>query len=56
MKFLAEVLQGATPNIDEFVAELGDRLPPLKEYKSTPQDPEWHAEGDVHNSCRDGIG
>ena len=24
MEFLAEVLQGATPNIDEFVAELGD--------------------------------
>ena len=48
MKFVAEVLQSATPNIDQFVAELGDRLPLLKEYKSTPQDPEWHAEGNVH--------
>lgn len=48
MKFLTEFLQGATPNIDEFVAELGDRLTPLKEYQSTPQDLEWHAEGDVH--------
>ena len=48
MKFLETVLQGATPNIDEFVAELGDRLPLLREYKSTPQDREWHAEGNVH--------
>ena len=48
MEFLAEVLQGATPNIDEFVAELGNRLFLLREYKSTPQDPEWHAEGNVH--------
>ena len=48
MKFLETVLQGATPNIDEFVAELGDRIPLLREYQSTPQDREWHAEGDVH--------
>ena len=48
MDFLNEVLEGATPNIDEFVAELGDCLAWLQEYKNTPQDPEWHAEGDVH--------
>ncbi|MCC0178255.1 AAA family ATPase [Waterburya agarophytonicola K14] len=48
MKFITEVFQGATPSIDEFVLGLGDRIPQLKEYKSTPQDPEWHAEGDVH--------
>ena len=48
MKFLKDVLQGGTPNIDEFVAELGDRFPLLREYKFTPQDPEWHAEGNVH--------
>lgn len=47
-EFLEAVLQGAKPNIDKFVAELGDRIPLLKEYKSTPQDKEWHAEGDVH--------
>ena len=48
MKFLDTVLQGATPSIDDFVAGLGDRFSWLREYKSTLQDPEWHAEGDVH--------
>ena len=48
MKFIEEILQGATPNIDRCVEHLGDRIPLLKEYKSTPQDKEWHAEGDVH--------
>ena len=43
-----QVFEGATPTIDEFVRVLGDRIPLLKEYKSTPQDSEWHAEGDVH--------
>ena len=47
-KFLQQVLLGATPNIDEFVDVLGDRFALLKDYKSTPQDEEWHAEGDVH--------
>ncbi|MDJ0575495.1 MAG: hypothetical protein QNJ65_10060 [Xenococcaceae cyanobacterium MO_234.B1] len=43
-----EIFEGATPSIDEFVLGLGDRINLLKEYKSTPQDGEWHAEGDVH--------
>jgi predicted kinase len=47
-KFLQEVLEGATPTIDEFILTLGDRIPLLQEYKLTPQDCEWHAEGDVH--------
>ena len=47
-EFLQQVLLGATPNIDEFVDVLGDRFPLLKDYQSTPQDEEWHAEGDVH--------
>jgi HD domain len=46
--FLHQILNGATPNIDEFVLILGDRFKLLKEYKSTPQDTQWHAEGDVH--------
>lgn len=46
--FLQQILDGATPNIDEFILILGDRFVLLKEYKSTPQDPQWHAEGDVH--------
>ncbi len=45
---IKEILEGATPTIDEFVAGLGEDIPLLKEYKSTPQDKEWHAEGDVH--------
>jgi predicted kinase len=47
-KFLQELLEGATPSIDEFVLALGDRITLLKEYKSTAQDSQWHGEGDVH--------
>jgi len=47
-EFLQQVFLGKTPNVDQFVDVLGDRLPLLKQYKTTPQDPEWHAEGDVH--------
>ena len=47
-EFLQQVFFGKTPNIDEFVDVLGDRFPLLKDYQSTPQDREWHAEGDVH--------
>ena len=36
------------PGIDRFVEELGDELDYLRRYAETPQDPEWHAEGDVH--------
>ena len=45
---IGKVLAGATPTIDEFVLALGDRLNLLQEYKSTLQDSEWHAEGDVY--------
>lgn len=48
MDFLTAVLEGATPDIDEFIAKLGDRMPLLREYESTPQDREWHAEGNVY--------
>jgi predicted kinase len=48
IEFLQQVLAGATPNIDEFVDILGDRFPLLREYQSTPQDCQWHAEGNVH--------
>ncbi|MEL6930993.1 MAG: HD domain-containing protein [Cyanobacteria bacterium J06600_6] len=47
-EFLQQVFAGKTPSIDEFVDVLGDRLPLLKDYKTTLQDSEWHAEGDVH--------
>lgn len=48
MEFLQQLLEGATPTIDQFINVLGDRFPLLKEYKFTPQDEEWHAEGNVH--------
>lgn len=31
----------------DFIALFGDKYPLLKGFKSTPQDPEWHGEGDV---------
>ena len=36
------------PAFNECVEVLGDKFPLLREFKNTPQDPEWHAEGDVH--------
>ncbi|MBK7761056.1 MAG: AAA family ATPase [Deltaproteobacteria bacterium] len=35
------------PTLDALEAALGDALPALGRFASTPQDPEWHAEGDV---------
>ena len=47
-EFLQQIFEGKTPSINEFVNVLGDRLPLLKDYQTTPQDREWHAEGNVH--------
>ncbi len=41
------LLDGKT-SLDAFVAKLGPKLELLHELKGTPQDPQWHAEGDVH--------
>ncbi|MFT4531888.1 MAG: hypothetical protein ACI81F_002714, partial [Thalassolituus oleivorans] len=38
----------ATPTIDECVSVLRTVIPYLDLLKSTEQDPQWHAEGDVH--------
>lgn len=38
----------ATPSIDECIALLGSTLPYLNKFQQTEQDPEWHAEGNVH--------
>ena len=46
--FLQAIYEGATPSMDECVEALGDRIPLLHQYKTTPQDSGWHAEGDVH--------
>jgi hypothetical protein len=48
IEFLQHILVGATPSIDECVDVLGDRFALLKEYQSTPQDRQWHAEGNVY--------
>ncbi len=49
MKHLIELIEsGAELNLGQFLSHLGSDLPLLYELKNTPQDPEWHAEGDVH--------
>ena len=47
IEFFQQVLEGATPSINRFIDILGDRFSLLKEYQATPQDPQWHAEGNV---------
>ncbi|WP_020559444.1 ATP-binding protein [Thiofilum flexile] len=46
--WLARLALDATPDIDECVAQMGAELPLLLRFKDTPQDNEWHAEGNVH--------
>jgi len=38
----------STPDLDECIAYLGSNIEWLYSLKNIPQDPEWHAEGDVH--------
>lgn len=45
--FVESIEAGAQPSIGEFVAALGDVIPAMHQLESTPQDPGWHAEGDV---------
>ncbi len=45
---LADLLTGSRPDLDALVAAFGTSVPALHRLKDTPQDPEWHAEGDVH--------
>ncbi|MGH1344855.1 MAG: AAA family ATPase [Nannocystales bacterium] len=48
MKRLVESIEaGVQPSIAEFVAGLGDVIPAMRQLESTPQDPGWHAEGNV---------
>lgn len=48
MKWADAARAGHEPTVDDAVAELGDGWPLLRALRDTPQDPEWHAEGDVH--------
>ena len=42
------ILEGLRPSFDEIVAQLDGVFDKLSDLNSTPQDKEWHAEGDVH--------
>lgn len=44
---IAEIQQGATPKWEELAEALRPDFPLLDDLRETPQDPEWHAEGNV---------
>lgn len=45
---LDQLLRGARPDLDAFIDAFGGVVPSLAQLGETPQDPEWHGEGDVH--------
>lgn len=45
---LERVHHGAQPPLSAFVEAFGADIPALHQLRDTPQDPEWHAEGDVY--------
>jgi len=47
-EWLASLASAATPDIDECISMLGDSIDWLHLLKSTKQDAQWHAEGNVH--------
>ena len=47
-QWLQQLRHFATPSIDECVQQLGPVIPWLNDLRKTPQDPGWHAEGNVH--------
>lgn len=47
-QWLQQLCHSATPSIDECVQQLGPMIPWFNDLKKTPQDPGWHAEGNVH--------
>ena len=46
--WLDSLQQNASPSIEECVQVLGHEIEWLQALKDVPQDPEWHAEGDVN--------
>lgn len=46
--WLASLAYEHETNVAEAIKYLGDNFPLLKALKTTEQDPQWHAEGDVH--------
>ncbi|WP_133296108.1 AAA family ATPase [Zooshikella ganghwensis] len=47
-EWLEALKQNASPDIDECIYYLGNVCSLLGSLKDTPQDPEWHGEGDVY--------
>jgi len=47
-EWLAGLAKCATPDIDECIDVLGEHIDWLYRLKKTPQDDQWHAEGNVH--------
>lgn len=45
---LERLLGGERPDLNALVEAFGTAVPSLHQMQDTPQDPEWHAEGDVH--------
>ncbi len=45
---LTSLRSGDCPDFDSLVDQLAPALPMLLDLAATPQDPEWHGEGDVH--------
>lgn len=45
--FVDTIAAGAQPPIEAFVDALGDVIPTMHRLEETPQDPGWHAEGNV---------
>ena len=43
-----EIYAGASPRFDDIYDAFSEDVPLLRALRETPQDPEWHAEGDVH--------
>ncbi len=46
--FIQSIRNGARPNLEECIEALGERFGLLNDFANTRQDPQWHAEGDVH--------
>lgn len=46
-QMMSALYAGARPDIDALIDAFGDPIPWLTRLAGTPQDPEWHGEGDV---------
>jgi predicted kinase len=49
---LQETYQGGEPSFDDLFDVFQHQIPLLQDLEQTPQDPDWHAEGNVHIHSR----